>query len=146
MMAVTRTSVKYTAICPGTREGWAVPDFLSRGERESSSADLVAVHVFVQVKEGCEEAFKKASIENASNSIKEPGVSRFDLLQEADDPTKFVLVEVYSSADAPAAHKGTAHYLKWREEVAAMMAVPRTNKKFVNFFPASLDGWKQEEE
>lgn len=78
-------------------------------------ANYLCVHVFVSTKPGTEEAFKAASLENARNSALEPGVARFDVLQDQADPTQFVLVEVYKTAEAPAAHKETAHYLKWRE-------------------------------
>lgn len=90
---------------------------------------MLAVHVSVRVKEGCEEAFKEISVHNASNSVKEAGIARFDLIQDKDDAKHFNLVEVYTTDGAPAAHKETAHYLKWRETVTDMMAVPRTNVK-----------------
>lgn len=99
------------------------------------------MHVFVSVKPGTEEAFKVASLANARASAKEPGIARFDVIQQADDPTKFVLVEVYRNADAPAAHKETAHYNTWRETVADMMAEPRTAIKYNNLFPATDAGW-----
>ncbi len=75
---------------------------------------MVIVHVHVHVKADCVEAFRTASLENARNSVKEPGVARFDVVQQTDDPTRFVLVEVYRTPDDPARHKETAHYLKWR--------------------------------
>ena len=93
------------------------------------------VHVHVQVKPGDVEAFKAATIENASQSVKEAGVARFDVIQNADDPTRFVLVEIYRTPEAPTAHKATAHYVKWRDTVAAMMAVPRTSQTFSPVFP-----------
>jgi len=68
------------------------------------------------------EAFKQASLENARNSVKEPGIARSMSCQQSDDATRFVLVEVYRAADAPARHKETAHYAKWRDTVASMMA------------------------
>ena len=79
---------------------------------------------------------------NATNSVQEPGIARFDAIQEQADPTKFMLVEVYSADDAPAAHKETAHYAAWRDAVAPMMATPRTNTKYVNNFPATEAGWR----
>lgn len=91
---------------------------------------MLIVHVHVHVKPDYVEAFKKATIENARNSIQEPGVARFDVAQEPDDPRRFVLVEVYRDADAPARHKETDHYQKWRETVAEMMAEPRRSEKF----------------
>jgi quinol monooxygenase YgiN len=98
--------------------------------------------VFVQVKHGTEDAFKEASLRNARQSAQEPGVARFDVLQDQDDPTQFVLVEVYKNADtAPMAHKETAHYLEWRDTVADMMAQPRSARKFHNVFPTTAAGW-----
>ena len=93
------------------------------------------VFVHVHVKSEFVEAFKQASLENASNSVKEEGIARFDVVQQADDPTRFVLVEVYKTAEAPAAHKETVHYLKWRDTVADMMAEPRQGIKYGNIFP-----------
>ena len=87
-------------------------------------------------------AFKEASVANASNSVKEAGVARFDVVQEKDDPTKFCLVEVYTTEDAPAKHKETAHYAAWRDAVKDMMAVPRTNTKYINFFPKTESNWR----
>jgi len=101
---------------------------------------MLIVHVFVEVKPGQEKAFKAATIVNASNSVKEPGIARFDVVQDLDEPKKFVLVEVYRSPDDPAKHKETAHYLKWRDTVADMMAVPRTAVKYSNIFPDE-NGW-----
>ncbi len=93
------------------------------------------VFVHVHIKPEFVEAFKHASLENASNSVKEEGIARFDVVQQDDDPTRFVLVEVYKTAEAPAAHKETAHYLKWRDTVAEMMAEPRQGIKYGNIFP-----------
>lgn len=93
------------------------------------------VHVHVNVKPEFVEAFKQATIENASNSVKEEGIARFDVIQQTDDPTKFILVEVYKTADAPAAHKETTHYARWRDTVAEMMAGPRQGIKYTNIFP-----------
>jgi|TARA_B100001971_G_scaffold187172_1_gene187682 quinol monooxygenase YgiN len=101
---------------------------------------MLIVHVHVHVKEGCEEAFHVASLENARNSVQEPGVARFDVCQQNDDPTRFVLVEVYRDDEAPVAHKETAHYRTWRDTVADMMAEPRQAVKFSNSFPDD-DGW-----
>jgi quinol monooxygenase YgiN len=101
---------------------------------------MFIVHVFVHVKSDKIEAFKSATIENASNSIKEPGVARFDIIQQMDDPTRFVLVEVYRTPDDPGRHKETAHYQKWRDTVADMMAEPRTAIKYDNIFPDE-QGW-----
>ncbi len=103
---------------------------------------MLIVHVFVHVKPECVEAFKAASVENAQHSIQEPGIARFDVIQQHDDPARFVLVEVYRDAAAPAAHKETAHYQKWRDTVAAMMAEPRSSMKYTNVFPGDA-GWDQ---
>lgn len=96
--------------------------------------NIVLVHV--HVKPEFVDAFKQASVENASNSLKEAGVDRFDVIQQNDDPTRFILVEVYKDVDASAAHKETAHYAKWRDTVAEMMAEPRQGIKYTNIFPA----------
>ena len=101
---------------------------------------MLIVHVHVQVKPECVEAFKAASLDNARHSIQEPGIARFDVVQQADDPTRFVLIEVYRTDAAPAAHKETAHYATWRDTVAGMMAVPRQSTKFRNVFPEDT-GW-----
>ncbi len=96
---------------------------------------MLIVLVHVQVKPDCIEAFKTATLANARASVQEPGVVRFDVVQQADDPTRFVLVEVYRDAAANAAHKETKHYPVWRDAVAGMMVVPRTSVKFQNIFP-----------
>jgi autoinducer 2-degrading protein len=97
---------------------------------------MLIVHVHVHVKLECVEAFEQATVANARESIKEPGIARFDFMQQQDDPTRFVLVEAYRTAQAPAAHKETRHYQTWRDAVAPMMAEPRTSVKFENLFPA----------
>lgn len=101
---------------------------------------MLIVHVFVQVKPEAVEAFRAATLENARNSVQEPGIARFDVLQQQDDPTRFVLVEVYRDAEAPARHKETAHYARWRDTVAEWMAEPRVGIKYDNVFPAD-EGW-----
>ena len=102
---------------------------------------MLVVHVHVHVKPECLEAFKAATLANARESLKEPGVVRFDVVQQQEDPTRFVLVEVYRDAeDAPAAHKQTPHYARWRETVEHMMAEPRSYMKYHNIFPADA-GW-----
>jgi Uncharacterized conserved protein len=93
------------------------------------------------VKSGTEDAFKAASLANARESAREPGIARFDVIQQMDDPTKFVLVEVYKNENAPLAHKETHHYNTWRETVADMMAEPRSAIKYKNLFPATSNGW-----
>jgi autoinducer 2-degrading protein len=101
---------------------------------------MFIVHVSAHVKTGKVEAFKAATVENARNSKKEPGIARFDVIQQQDDPTRFVLVEVYRTPGDPARHKETAHYQKWRDTVADMMAEPRTSIKYTNVFPDE-QGW-----
>jgi autoinducer 2-degrading protein len=101
---------------------------------------LLIVHVHVHVKPDAVTAFRAASLENARASVQEPGVARFDVVQSVEDPTRFVLVEVYRSAAAPAAHKETAHYQRWRDTVADLMAEPRTSVKYANVFPDDA-GW-----
>jgi autoinducer 2-degrading protein len=101
---------------------------------------LVIVHVYAHVKPAAVEAFRAASLENARASIDEPGVARFDVVQSVEDPTRFVLVEVYRTPQAPAAHKETAHYKRWRDAVADLMAEPRTATRYVNVFPDDR-GW-----
>ena len=101
---------------------------------------MLVVHVHVHVRPESVEAFKEASIENARNSIREPGIARFDVIQQADDPTRFILVEVYRTQEATVKHKETAHYATWRDAVASMMAEPRSSVKFSNVFPAD-EGW-----
>jgi (4S)-4-hydroxy-5-phosphonooxypentane-2,3-dione isomerase len=101
---------------------------------------LLVVHVHVRVKPGAEEAFRAASAANAAASRREPGVLRFDLLADRDDPTRFVLVEIYRDAAAAAAHKETAHYAAWRDGVADLMAEPRRSQKYVNVSPGDA-GW-----
>ena len=96
---------------------------------------MLIVHVHILVKPDQVDAFKAACIENSRNSVQEPGIAQFDLLQQQDDPTRFVLVEIYRSALAPAAHKQTAHYREWAEAVADMMAVPRSSVKFERVYP-----------
>ena len=101
---------------------------------------MFIVHVFVDVKPDRVEDFKSASIENARNSLKEPGIARFDVIQQLDDPSRFVLVEVYRTVNDPARHKETPHYQKWRESVEEMMAAPRQSVKYQNVFPGE-EGW-----
>jgi len=101
---------------------------------------MLIVHVHVHVKADQVEAFRAASVENAKQSVQEPGVARFDVIQQLDDPTRFVLVEVYRAPSDPAKHKETAHYKTWRDAVETMMAEPRTSVKYANVFPDER-GW-----
>jgi quinol monooxygenase YgiN len=101
---------------------------------------MLVVHVHVRVKPEFIEAFKQATIENGRHSLREVGIARFDVIQNADDPTRFILVEVYRTDEAPARHKETAHYAAWRDAVAPMMAEARTSVKYSNVFPPD-DRW-----
>jgi autoinducer 2-degrading protein len=99
------------------------------------------LHVQVHVKADAIDAFRAATLANAEASVKEPGVVRFDVFQDREDPTRFVLAEVYRSLDAHAAHRTTAHYQAWRQAVDELMAEPRTVRKFVNTSPADDGAW-----
>ena len=101
---------------------------------------MLVVHVHVRVLADQVEAFRTATIDNARQSVSEPGIARFDVVQQQDDPTRFVLIEVYRTAEAPAAHKETRHYQVWRDTVAPLMAEPRSSVKFEAVFPAE-SGW-----
>ena len=101
---------------------------------------MVIIHVHVHVLPEHIEAFKQATVVNASNSVREPGIARFDVIQVVDDPTRFVLVEVYRSREAIAAHKETAHYHAWAEMVTPWLAEPRTRVQYSNVFPED-EGW-----
>ncbi len=101
---------------------------------------MLIVHVYVHVNPDSVEAFRQATVLNASQSVKEPGIARFDVVQQQDDPTRFVLIEVYRTAAAADAHKETAHYQTWRDTVAPMMAEPRSSRKYTNVFP-DAQGW-----
>ncbi len=105
---------------------------------------MLIVMVDVHVLESGIEAFKAASAANAVNSLQEPGIARFDVIQRADDPTRFVLIEVYRDEQAPLAHKQTAHYEAWRDAVSPLMASARSSRKFVNLFPSEA-GWEMPE-
>ena len=98
------------------------------------------VHVQVHVKPECIEAFRAASVANARLSMQEPGIAQFDVLQQQDDPTRFLLIEVYRSVEATAAHKATAHYAAWRDAAEPLMAEPRYSVKYANVFPEDA-GW-----
>lgn len=96
---------------------------------------MYIVHVFVHVNPDAIDDFKRATMTNAKESVQEPGIARFDVLQDADDPHRFVLVEVYRTKDDPASHKETDHYKRWKKAVEDMMAEPRTKKIYHNIFP-----------
>ena len=101
---------------------------------------MYIVHVFAHVKPDQIEAFKAASLENARNSVQEPGIARFDVLQQSDDPTRFTLVEVYRTKGDTDKHRETRHYNIWREAVESMQVEPRSKQIYENIFPAE-DGW-----
>ena len=98
------------------------------------------LHIFLHVKSEYVESFKAATVENARNSVQEAGIARFEVIQQADDPTHFVLVEFYRSNDARAQHRETAHFLTWRDTVADMLVTPLTRTEYVNIFPDE-DAW-----
>ena len=100
---------------------------------------MLIVQVAVHVKPDAVAAFTAATQDNARHSVQEPGIARFDILQQQADPTRFTLVEVYRTPEAPAHHKATAHYARWRETVAEMMAEPRTSITYTNVFPDDAD-------
>ena len=101
---------------------------------------MLIVHVFVHVTPEAIDAFRAATLANARSSVLEPGIARFDVIQQADDPTRFVLVEVYRTVEDTVRHKETAHYAAWRDAVASMMAEPRTSIKYDNVYPDD-SGW-----
>ena len=98
---------------------------------------MLVVFVYAHVKPEHIEAFMNATIDNASNSIKEPGIVRFDVFQQNDDPSRFTLVEMYRTEADPARHRETAHYMRWKDTVASMMVEPRTRTENKMIFPAS---------
>ncbi len=100
---------------------------------------MLIVHVHVHVTPESVVDFRQATLANALHSVQEPGIARFDVVQQQDDPTRFVLVEVYRTAEATAAHKNTSHYAKWRDAVASMMAEPRNSVKYHAVFPDPQD-------
>jgi len=97
------------------------------------------IHVHAHVLPDAVDAFREATLVNATHSLREPGIARFDVIQQQDDPTRFVLVEAYRTTDAIAAHKDTPHYAAWRDAVAPLMAEPRSSVKFTNVFPGDDD-------
>ena len=101
---------------------------------------MLILQVYIHVKPECLDAFRAATIENARNSAQEPGIARFDFMQVADDPNRFILWEVYRTQEAVAAHKETAHYAAWVEAVADMFAEPRTRIWYTSVFPGE-EAW-----
>jgi quinol monooxygenase YgiN len=101
---------------------------------------MLIVHVHVHVKPESLDEFRQATVENARASVQEPGIARFDVMQLEVDATRFVLTEVYRTPEAAAAHRETAHYAKWRDAVAPMMAEPRQRAQYKAVFP-DVNGW-----
>ncbi len=101
---------------------------------------MYVIHVHVHVKPGAVEAFKAATLANARASVQEPGIARFDVVQQLDDPTRFVLAEAYRTPEDQGRHRQTAHYAAWAAAVADLMAEPRSAVKFANVFPGD-GGW-----
>ena len=123
-----------------------LPNLAARQKSESNAtyledrvSKMLIVHVHVHVRPESVEAFRSATLENASKSIQESGVARFDVMQVTDEPTRFVLVEVYRTPEDPARHKETPHYRTWRDTVENMMAEPRKSIKYTNIFPADTE-------
>jgi (4S)-4-hydroxy-5-phosphonooxypentane-2,3-dione isomerase len=108
---------------------------------DQAHPSMLIVHVFVHVKPDSVDAFAAATLENARNSVQEPGVIRFDVVQQDDDPTRFVLMEIYRTGADPALHKQTSHYLTWREAVEPMMAEARSSVRYHALFPEPA-GWE----
>jgi quinol monooxygenase YgiN len=102
---------------------------------------MFAVLVHIKVKSDSIEAFKQASILNAQESIHEPGIARFDFIQQQDDPTRFLLVEVYASEQAALEHKQAQHYQTWRDTVEDMMAEPRKGVRYDIIHPDEQVWW-----
>ncbi len=102
---------------------------------------MLVVHVHARIRPGRTADFLAATEVNARASLDEPGVLRFDVIQDQADPDHVVLVEVYRDDDASAAHKLTPHYAVWRDTVAEMMAAPRESARFSAVFPADSQGW-----
>jgi autoinducer 2-degrading protein len=103
---------------------------------------VLIVHVDIQVLPEALERFRAATLANAASSLQEPGVLRFDVVADADDPAHVVLVEVYRDEQAAAAHKETAHYATWRDAVEAMMARPRSRVRYEALFPPDEARWR----
>ena len=103
---------------------------------------MLIVHVDIHVVPDQLDAFLAATRANATASLGEPGVLRFDVVTDQADPAHVVLVEVYRDDAAAAAHKETEHYATWRDAVAPMMAVPRSSVKFAAVLPSDPSGWQ----
>ena len=104
---------------------------------------MLIVHVFVHVKPESVDAFAAATLENARNSVQEPGIVRFDVVQQEDDPTRFLLIEIYRTSSDPARHKETTHYAAWRDAVEPVMAEPRRSVRYRALFPDATAEWER---
>ncbi|CAJ1436081.1 unnamed protein product [Effrenium voratum] len=143
MMETPRSASQWDTIFPGKASDYHPKTIIL--ERPQGAGDVDITHVFVSVKAGAEEAFKKATRANAMESVKEYGNLRFDLLQNVDSPTEFLLIEVYKTAGDAAKHKDTKHYKEWRTTVEDM-AKPREGRKYVTHFPSVPAAWKVSEQ
>jgi len=139
MMASPRSATQWDTIYPSVASGFA-PKALVLERTDPMYFDIT--HVFVDVVPGMEEEFRAATLANAQASVREAENLRFDVLRGVDDPTKFLLIEVYRTPRGAAEHKETEHYLTWRKTVADMMASPRSAKKYRNHFPNLPAGWQ----
>ena len=104
---------------------------------------MLIVHVYVHVHPHRVDAFIAATLENARNSVQEPGVVRFDIVQQDEDPTRFLLIEIYRTPQDPALHKETAHYATWRDTVESWMVEPRRSVKYHALFPDAVAEWER---
>lgn len=137
---MARAGSRAGALTPLAGLGPSTPGRIRSGQR-GRIAGMLVVHVNIQVVPDQVEAFLAASRANATASLQEPGILRFDVIQDLADPAHVMLVEVYRDEAATVAHKETAHYAAWRDTVGPMMAVPRSATKFSAVFPAEPDRW-----
>ena len=96
---------------------------------------MIIIHVYLNAKREMINAFKEATVKNASNSVREPGILRFDVLQQENNPAMFLLVEIYKNEKAVSAHKETSHYAEWVKIAEPMLAEPRSKTSYINLFP-----------
>jgi len=141
MMATPRAATQWDTVFPYVASDFA-PKALILERAEPAYFNIT--HVLVDVSPGSEDAFIEATVANAKASVREADNMRFDVLRSTEDPTKFLLVEVYRNDRGAAEHKETEHYLEWREAVAGMMATPRRAKKYRNHFPNLPAGWQSD--
>lgn len=103
---------------------------------------MVVTSVMVQVKPDAITRFIEATVKNHEASVREPGNLRFDVLQSAEDPSRFMLYEAYQSDEDAAAHKTTPHYLEWKKAVEPWMQKPREGVPYAVICPLEKDKWK----